>query len=213
METTITIQVGSKNTGKTYYSKDYISILKSKSKSNKKPIRALILDIHNEYEDILSVYPEELNGLFLDKELAGVYRFVFKGNLTENQMDFMKICSNYQNGTLIIENPCALFGRVPDELLSLFCTHKQKNVEIILNLSNLKQATSPKILQNADFFHFYKNIQPVEDFKNQLGDYFQLFSAAEKIVEERSFCKLDLTNDKLDLIYTNDVVLDYILTR
>jgi hypothetical protein len=213
METTITIQVGSKNTGKTYYCKDYISILISKSRYSKMPVRALILDINNEYEGIQRVFPEGLNRLFLNKKLAGVYRFVFDGSLTENQMDFMKICSNYQNGTLIIENPCILFGRVPDELLSLLCTHKQRNVDIILNLLNLKQAFTPKVLQNADFFHLYKNCQPIKQFRNQLGEHFRYFLNCETLVDEKSFCKMDLTNGNTSVVYLEKVILDYILTR
>lgn len=197
MEDKIMIQVGSKNTGKTNYCKLY---LKEKS-----PKRALILDIQNEYNDIKKLDNLQLEHFILDTKHTGIYRYTFEGNLAENKMQFASILTNYRQGTMIIENPCILFGHIPQELLGLMCIHRTKNVNIIVNFLSLKRALNPKILQNANFYHLYKNIEPISKFKSILGNCYDLFLDAETYINKNKSIIIDIANDKF---YEYDAVLN-----
>jgi hypothetical protein len=196
----IIIQVGSKNTGKTEYCKTLLI--------DKPPKRALVIDIRSEYTEIEKLSPYTFHKVVLNKNIMGIYRHIFENGLDDGKEAYLDIILNYKNGLIISENPAYLFSKVPQELFGLMCINRSKKVGLIVNFLDLGKALHPKIIQNADIYHLYKNIQPIEKFKNLLGGYYELFKKAESMVDERHFCKIDLNNQNLIKECINGAVLN-----
>lgn len=188
----LTVAVGKKKVGKTYSTRqlieDYLHVRPKK--------KVLIFDVNGEYEGTDNDTFPPIKALSIND----VKRFVLHPKvearrirpldeetglpLNIKQMNdvLTRICYEFKNGLLLIEDPNRYLGdNLPQDLVGTLCTMRHSGVDVVMHFQGIGRIV-PKIWQNMNWLRYHKNNEGAKRHKNKFPDKYELLMVAENIV-------------------------------
>jgi len=190
-EALLGVAVGKKGIGKTYTTLQIIGQY-IKGGLNKKPRRALIIDVNDEFQTIKAISPKDVK-LFTHHptiECRRVRPYNEDGSkMTLNDVAdcLWEVLKDYRGGLLLIEDINKYVGDyLPNDLVGAICTNRHSNLDIILHFQSIGRVGT-KIWQNINWLRFHKNTDSVDRHKKKFEDKWEAFKICEILVNRQYF--------------------------
>lgn len=188
-EASLGVAVGKKGIGKTYTTMELIKGYVN-GVGGKKPRRALILDVNDEFEDVkgLALSQVKLFSHHPKIEIRRVRPFNPDGSkMTLNEItDALKvILDNYKGGLLLIEDINKYVSdHTPNDLIGALCTNRHTSTDIIMHFQSIGRVT-PKVWQNLNWLRFHKNSEAVDKHQKKFDDKHEALKIIELMVNKQ----------------------------
>lgn len=209
-ECKLIVAFGKKGVGKSFTTRrmiaDYVT---GNPATGRKPRRALILDVNDEFEDIKPLAPKDVLRFSAHPIIEARRIRPFRPDGKKMSLDEIAtllgfVLENYYGGLLLIEDINRYTSdAMPQDLIGAICTNRHTAVDIVIHYQSIGRLT-PKIWQNANIIRFHKNLDSVDKHESKIQEKYELFKIVEELVNhqyeignKRYYCFVDLDEMKI----------------
>jgi len=186
------VAFGKKGVGKSYRTSQMIlQYVKGDPETGRKPRRALILDVNDEYEWVKAISINDVarfsNSPWIEVRRVRAFneRTGQPLGLDEISKALFFILENYRRGLLLIEDiNVYIQDNLPGDLMGAICRNRHTELDIILHYQSIGRIT-PKVWQNVNWLRFHKNTDSVDKHKNKFEDKYEFLKITEILVNNR----------------------------
>lgn len=200
-EAMLGIAVGRKGVGKTYTTLQMIQdVLNGDRKRGVKPRKVLILDVNNEFGNVMEDQNKEFQHIKAI-DLDHVRDFTLSNKIEARRVSVLKpeggkmnlnelasalhhILETYENGLLLVEDLTKFVSdSLPSDLIGSICTQRHVSVDVIIHFQSVGKAAHPKLWGNCNWLRFHKCDDTVKRHKNKIAGNIDHLMILEKMVD------------------------------
>lgn len=188
----LTIAVGRKYIGKTYYTKKLVKAYSGQEDCGFKPRRVLIFDINGEFTEYKTIALGDIHR-FSHHPLIEVRRVLpIKPDGTKMSLDEMCICldyilSKFRNGLLLLEDINKyLSDTITKDIIGSIVTQRHINTDIIIHFQTKGKAGHPKLLGNCNTLRIHETTDSFLKHSDKFEEHLEPCMLAEMLVKVRN---------------------------